>query len=203
MNDDDDEDSGFRIEIADEKHIHLAPLISQTMEESARIRGTGIAKRSPETIAKYMLEGNAVVAIHESGRWAGFCYLALWENGQFVSNSGLIVAPEFRDHGVAKKLKIRLFQMSRKKYPQASIVGITTSIAVMKVNTSLGFHATAFSEIPKDDKFWTGCKSCVHHDILERTDKKFCLCTAMRYDSRSPEVTAVPINSYSMTDEFH
>jgi len=178
----DEEDSGFRVEVATEKNIHMASLISQTMEESARIRGTGIAKRSPETIAKHMLEGNAVIAIHDSGRWAGFCYLALWENGLFVSNSGLIVAPEFRDHGVAKKLKIKLFELSRKKYPKASIVGITTSIAVMKMNTSLGFHATTFSEIPKEENFWAGCKSCVNHDILERTGKKFCLCTAMRFD---------------------
>ena len=65
----------------------------------------------------------------------------------FVSNSGLIVASAFRNQGVAKQLKTKLFELSRKKYPKASVVGITTSVAVMKVNTSLGVYPTAFSEI--------------------------------------------------------
>lgn len=129
-----------------------------------------------------MLEGNAIIATHESGKWAGFCYLAHWENGLFVSSSGPIVAPEFRDRGLAKLLKEKLIALSLSKYPNACIVGITTSIAVMKINTSMGFHATAFSELPKDDKFWSGCQCCVNHDILKRTGRKFCLCTAMRYD---------------------
>ena len=178
----DDEDAEFRIEVASEKHVHLAELICQTMEVSAKIRGTGIAKRCPEMLTKYMREGNAIIATHHSGKWAGFCYLALWENGLFVSSSGLIVASEFRAHGLAKQLKEKLIELSLKKYPAASIVGITTSIAVMKINTSLGFHATAFSELPKDEKFWSGCQSCVNHDILQRTGRRFCLCTSMRFD---------------------
>ena len=199
-----DDDSEFRIEIATEKHAQFAPLISQTMEESAQARGTGIAKRSPETLINYMRDGKALVALHRSGKWAGFCYLALWDNGLFVSNSGLIVAPEFRDNGLAKRLKIKLFEVSRKKYPNASIVGITTSVAVMKINTALRFHATAFSEMPKDEKFWSGCKSCVNHDILQRTGKNFCLCTAMRYDPSNTQLKEpVSIDSCTMSDEFH
>jgi len=179
----------FLIEVASEKHIHFASIISRTMEESARARGTGISKRTPETIAGYMKEGNALVAMDGEGRWAGFCYLAVWENGLFVSNSGLIVDPSFRACGLASKLKYALLQLSRKKYPLASVVGITTSVAVMKINTALGFHPTVFSEMPKDKLFWKGCQSCVNHDILKRTDGKYCLCTAMRLDSQ--RITAV------------
>lgn len=196
----DDKDSGFRVEVANESHISYASDISETMEESARIRGTGIAKRFPQVLMKYMLEGNAVIAIHEDGRWAGFSYLSLWDNGMFVSHSGLIVAPEFRQRGVARIIKTRLFELSRKKYPNASIVGITTSAAVMALNTSLGFHATAFSEITKDPKFWDGCRSCVNQDILQRTGKKFCLCTAMRLD---PDTRQLKLADSLIHDRVH
>jgi hypothetical protein len=186
--DDEDESSEFIIEIAGKEHEHLAALISQTMEESAKTRGTGIAKRSPEELGHHMLEGNAIIAMHNSGRWAGFCNLAIWDNGRFVSNSGLIVASEFRDRGLAKKLKTKLLELSCKKYPHACIIGITTSVAVMKINTLLGFYPTTFSEITKEEKFWEGCRSCVNYDILQRTGKKFCLCTAMRHDPSKDKV---------------
>ncbi|AYB35392.1 GNAT family N-acetyltransferase [Chryseolinea soli] len=152
------------------------------MEESAKARGTGIGKRSPETIANYIREGKALMAFHSDGRWAGFCYMNDFDNGAMVSNSGLIVAPEFREHGLATLLKKALFDLCREKYPEASVVGITTSAAVMKINTALGFYPTAFSEMPHDEKFWKGCELCVNHDILKRTGRKFCLCTAMRFD---------------------
>ena len=180
---DDDDHPDFRVEIANEKHVCFAAQISRTMEESARQRGTGIAKRSPETIIKYMLAGNAVVAVGTDGRWAGFCYLSVWDNGKFVSNSGLIVDPDFREKGVAGKLKAKLFELSRRQYPNATIIGITTSEAVMKINSALGFQATSFAQLPVDKEFWNGCKSCVNYDILERTGRKYCLCTAMRFPS--------------------
>ena len=181
-----DEDSShhhdFNIQEATTGHLHLATRIATTMEESAKARGTGIGKRSPETIANYIREGKALMAFHRDGRWAGFCYMNEFDNGAMVSNSGLIVAPEFREHGLATLLKKELFDLCRRKYPEANIVGITTSPAVMKINTALGFYPTAFSEMPRDEKFWKGCELCVNHDILKRTGRKFCLCTAMRFD---------------------
>ncbi len=175
--------SEFYLEIGNEKHVHLATLISDVMNESAKARGTGIGKRSPELIANYIKDGKALLAFHNDGRWAGFCYMDTFDNKAFVSNSGLIVAPEFRAHGLAKLLKNELFELCRKKHPDAHIVGITTSPAVMKVNTDLGFFPTAFSEMPREERFWKGCGMCVNHDILKRTGRKFCLCTAMRYDT--------------------
>ena len=180
-----DEDSShhnFSIQQATTEYLHLAPRIATTMEESAKATGTGIGKRSPETIANYIREGKALMAFHRDGRWAGFCYMNEFDNGAMVSNSGLIVAPEFREHGLATLLKKELFDLCRKKYPEASVVGITTSPAVMKINTALGFYPTAFSDMPRDEEFWKGCELCVNHDILKRTGRKFCLCTAMRFD---------------------
>lgn len=172
----------FRIEKANASHYPLAGLIAETMEKSAIARGTGISKRSPETLIYYMEAGQAMIATHADGRWAGFCYMALWDNGKFVSTSGLIVAEAFRDHGIAKKLKAAVFDYCIAHYPNASLVGITTSLAVMKINTALGFYPTAFSEMPQQQDFWKGCESCVNHNILQRTKGKLCLCTAMRYD---------------------
>ena len=180
---DDDEDSReFVIEVGTERHVWMAEEISGVMEESARVRGTGISKRPPELIAHYLREGKALVAIGDDGTWAGFCYLNVFDSGRFVSSSGLIVSPHWRDRGVAHQLKHRLFELSRNLYPNASLIGITTSPAVMKINTALGFYPTAFSDMPQDEAFWKGCSSCVNHDILLRTNRKLCLCTAMRYD---------------------
>jgi GNAT superfamily N-acetyltransferase len=151
------------------------------MEESARQRGTGIAKRSPLYVAQKMTEGKAVVAVHE-GKVVGFSYIETWGHGKFVANSGLIVAPEYRKHGLAFKIKKKIFQLSRSKYPNAKIFGITTGLAVMKINSSLGYVPVTFSELTTSADFWNGCKGCCNYEILERNKFRMCLCTAMLYD---------------------
>lgn len=178
----DDERSEFIILTASPEHAYFAQHISAEMEQSANERGTGIGKRSPETLINYMKEGNAIIAFHKSGQWAGFCFIGVYDHGAFVSNSGLIVAREFRAHGLARELKISILNLCSMKYPAATVVGITTSLPVMKINTELGFYPTTFAEMPKDEKFWKGCELCVNHDILKRTGRKLCLCTAMRHD---------------------
>lgn len=151
------------------------------MEASAKARGTGIAKRSPEYIANKMNEGKAVIAHTDDGAWVGFCYIETWE-GEYVANSGLIVSPSFRKSGVAKQIKRRIFNLSREKYPKAKIFGLTTGLAVMKINSELGYEPVTYSELTQDEKFWEGCKSCVNYDILMSKDRKNCMCTAMLYD---------------------
>lgn len=183
MDDEDSEHPEFTLLIASAEHKHFASTIAQKMEQSAKERGTGIGKRSPNMIAKYMEEGNAIIAFHKSGQWAGFCYISVFDSGAFVSNSGLIVAHEFRTHGLARELKLRILNLCSLKYPDAAVVGITTSLAVMKINTDFGFNPTTFAEMPNDESFWKGCQMCVNHDILTRTSHKFCLCTAMRLKS--------------------
>jgi len=163
------------------------------MESSAKARGTGIAKRSADYISQKIMEEKAVIAVTTDGDWVGFCYIEAWDHDAFVANSGLIVAPEYRKSGIAKAIKQRIFQLSRKKYPNAKIFGLTTGLAVMKINSDLGYEPVTYSELTTDDQFWAGCKSCVNYDILMSKDRKNCMCTAMLYDPADhyePEETA-------------
>jgi hypothetical protein len=172
----------YTVQVATTEHIHLAEAICLEMEESAKARGTGIAKRSPQYLRDKINEGKAIIATDSEGSFIGFCYVETWEHGKFVANSGLIVKPEWRKFGVAKAVKARAFELSRTRYPDAKIIGITTSLAVMKINSELGYEPTTFSELPVNDAFWKGCQSCVNYDVLTRTDRKHCLCTGMIFD---------------------
>ena len=106
--------------------------------------------------------------------------------------SGGLDTPEFRKSGVAKSIKQKIFQLSREKYPEAKIFGLTTGLAVMKINSDLGYEPVTYSELTQDEKFWAGCKSCVNFEILMSKERKNCLCTAMLYDPKDhyePEET--------------
>ena len=173
----------MKIVIANESHIKYAQLISDTITESAKVRGTGIAKRTPEYIHKRLINGNAVIAL-DGDTFAGFCYIEVWGHNKFVANSGLIVHPEYRNQGLAKKIKKSIFELSRKKFPDAKIFGITTGLAVMKMNYELGYKPVTFSELTEDPEFWKGCQTCKNFDVLTRTERKMCLCTGMLYDPK-------------------
>lgn len=172
----------FRVEVANISHLFWAKEICDEMLASAIARGTGIAKRTPQSIQLKMIQGEAVIAFAPDGKWAGFSYISSWEDGKFVSNSGLIVAPEFRKSGVGKKIKHKIFVLSRQKYPAAKIFSLTTGLAVMKMNHELGFEPVTYSEITSDDGFWEGCKSCVNCPVLMSKGRKNCLCTALLYE---------------------
>lgn len=152
------------------------------MEESAKARGTGIAKRSPAYIEQKMEEGKAVIATTQDGVWVGFCYIEAWEHDKYVANSGLIVSPPFRKTGVATEIKRKVFALSREKYPNAKIFGLTTGLAVMKINSDLGYEPVTYSELTTDEEFWKGCRSCVNYEILMAKERKNCMCTGMLFD---------------------
>ena len=170
-----------RVYVANLSHLNYVNEILKTIAESAKVRGTGIAKRKPEYIESKILEGKAIIAL-ENGIFVGFCYIESWGEKKFVANSGLIVRPEYRGQGVAKNIKEAAFKLSRERYPDAKIFGLTTALAVMKINTELGYRPVTFSELTDDEQFWKGCQSCVNYDILQRTGRKHCLCTGMLYD---------------------
>lgn len=170
------------IRIAEPTDKQFAITITDEMAASAAARGTGIAKRSPEYIESKIDEGKAVIALTQSGKWVGFCYIETWSHGDYVANSGLIVAPEWRKSGVAKAIKNRIFELSRERYPNAKIFGLTTGLAVMKINSELGYEPVTYSELTQDESFWAGCKSCVNYEILMSKERKNCMCTAMLYD---------------------
>ncbi len=174
--------SDFLIIPATAEHIKYAEEICAEMFESAKARGTGIARRKPEYVSKKMDEGKAVIALHRDGTWAGFCYIETWSHGDYVANSGLIVNPAFRKVGLAKAIKKRVFDLSREKYPKAKIFGLTTGLAVMKINSDLGYEPVTYSELTQDEEFWKGCQSCINYDILMSKERKNCMCTAMLWD---------------------
>jgi GNAT superfamily N-acetyltransferase len=191
---------GIIVRPATAADVAYAPLITAEMESSAKARGTGIAKRSPEYVAQKMHENKAVIAFTSAGEWVGFCYIEAWGHGEFVANSGLIVAPAYRKSGVAKQVKQMIFQLSREKYPDAKIFGLTTGLAVMKINSDLGYEPVTYSELTDDEQFWAGCKSCVNYDILVSKERKNCMCTAMLYDPADhyqPEETAAEFKKQS------
>ena len=130
-----------------------------------------------------MKNGNAVIAL-DNENFAGFCYIEQWGHGKFVANSGLIVHPDFRNLGLAKKIKKVIFKHSRTKYPNAKVFSITTGLAVMKLNSDLGYKPVTFSELTDDKSFWNGCQTCKNFDVLTRTEQKMCLCTGMLYDPK-------------------
>jgi GNAT superfamily N-acetyltransferase len=159
-----------------------ATTITDEMAASAAARGTGIARRTPEYIAQKIQEGKAVIAVTAEGEWVGFCYIETWSHGEYVANSGLIVAPAYRKSGVAKAIKQKIFQLSRERYPHAKLFGLTTGLAVMKINSELGYEPVTYGELTQDEAFWAGCKSCTNYEILMSKDRKNCMCTAMLYD---------------------
>ena len=176
----------MKIVIADKSHSIYAEIICETIADSASVRGTGIAKRTPEYIATKMENGNAVIAI-DGEIFAGFCYIEAWGHGKFVANSGLIVHPNYRGKGLAKQIKAVVFQHSRTKYPNSKIFSITTGLPVMKLNSDLGYKPVTFSELTDDQSFWDGCQTCKNYDVLTRTNRKMCLCTGMLFDPKTKE----------------
>lgn len=175
------------VRLASPDDKHYAETITTEMEESAKARGTGIAKRSPLYIEQKMEEGKAIIAVTTDGTWVGFCYIEAWEHEKYVANSGLIVSPAFRKTGVATEIKHKVFELSRQKYPTAKIFGLTTGLAVMKINSDLGYEPVTYSELTTDEEFWKGCKSCINYEILMSKGRKNCLCTAMLFDPAEAE----------------
>lgn len=176
------EDERIIVRLAQSADCIYAQQISEETERSAIARGSGISKRSIASILDKMNNGRAVVAVSADGKWAGFSYFDVWDNGKFVSNSGLIVSPEFRQHGVAHQIKEMVFNLCREAYPEAQVFSITSGLAIMKMNTHLGFEPVTYAEIAQEEAFWQGCKSCVNYSILTSKQGRNCLCTAMLYN---------------------
>lgn len=188
----------FVIVVAGSEHTGFAQEICNEMAESAKARGTGIARRTPEYVATKMRERKAVIAFHKDGTWAGFSYIESWQHGHYAANSGLIIRPEYRKLGLAKAIKIKTFALSLKKFPRAKLFGLTTGLPVMKINSEIGYRPVTYSELTDDEQFWKGCESCVNYQILMIKERKNCLCTAMLFD---PAVDIPHVNIHGLLEE--
>ncbi|MCB0601300.1 MAG: GNAT family N-acetyltransferase [Saprospiraceae bacterium] len=173
----------IQLTIANATHLPYVEELVEMYRLSAEERKTGIALRKPEYLQKKMLNGDAIIAL-DGTLLIGFCYIETWSHHKYVANSGLIVKNAYRKQGLAKMIKVRAFQLARDKYPSAKVFGITTSLAVMKINSELGYKPVTFSELTQDTEFWDACKSCPNYDILERNERRMCLCTGMLAPSK-------------------
>ena len=181
----------IKVFVAGPEHEVYVDTILQTIADAAKVRGTGIAKRTHEYLATKMKEAKAVIAL-AGDRFAGFSYIATWGNKQYVTTSGLIVHPDFRGLGVAKKIKDMTFSLARTRWPHAKIFSLTSGAAVMKMNTELGYQPVTFADLTDDEAFWRGCEGCVNVDVLHRTGRKYCICTAMLYDPEEHLPAKIP-----------
>ena len=177
--------------VADATHEKYVDTILKTIEEAAQVRGTGIAKRTHEYVATKMREAKAVIAL-QGEKFAGFSYIETWGNKQYVTTSGLIVHPDFRGMGLAKRIKDMTFSLARTRWPHAKIFSLTSGAAVMMLNTQLGYQPVTFAELTDDEAFWRGCEGCVNHDVLMRTGRKYCICTGMLYDPEEHLPAKIP-----------
>ena len=179
------------VEVASEKHLAYVSEILQTIEDAAKVRGTGIASRKPEYVEQKIREAKAVIALYQD-RFAGFSYIETWEHKSYVTTSGLIVHPDFRGLGVAKKIKDMTFSLARTRWPKAKIFSLTSGAAVMVMNTKLGYKPVTFAELTSDEAFWKGCEGCVNVDVLNRTGRRYCICTAMLFDPEEHLPAKIP-----------
>ena len=185
------EEKEIEVFVAGPEHECYVDTILQTIADAAKVRGTGIAKRTHEYLTTKMKEAKAVIAL-SGDRFAGFSYIETWGNKQYVTTSGLIVHPDFRGLGVAKKIKDMTFSLARTRWPHATIFSLTSGAAVMKMNTELGYQPVTFADLTDDEAFWRGCEGCVNVDVLHRTGRKYCICTAMLYDPEEHLPAKIP-----------
>ena len=180
-----------KVLVADSTHEIYVDTILKTIEEAAKVRGTGIAKRTHEYVATKMKEAKAVIAL-QGDKFAGFSYIETWGNKQYVTTSGLIVHPDFRGIGLAKRIKDMTFSLARTRWPHAKIFSLTSGAAVMAMNTQLGYQPVTFADLTDDEAFWRGCEGCINHDVLVRTGRKYCICTGMLYDPKEHLPAKIP-----------
>jgi hypothetical protein len=182
----------IEVVVADAMHEKYVDTILETIAEAAKVRGTGIAKRSHEYVATKMKEAKAVIAL-QGNKFAGFSYIETWGNKQYVTTSGLIVHPDFRGLGLAKRIKDLTFTLARTRWPHAKIFSLTSGAAVMAMNTQLGYHPVTFADLTDDESFWRGCEGCINVDVLKRTNRKYCICTGMLYDPEEHLPVKLPV----------
>jgi len=183
--------SEIKVLVADTEHEKYVDTILKTIEDAAKVRGTGIAKRTPDYIITKMREAKAVIALQDE-KFAGFSYIETWGNKTYVTTSGLIVHPDFRGQGLAKRIKDMTFSLARTRWPHAKIFSLTSGAAVMAMNTQLGYKPVTFSELTDDEAFWRGCNGCCNVDVLQRTNRKYCICTGMLFDPEEHLPAKIP-----------
>lgn len=154
---------------------HLAAAASELIRGAAR--DNDIALRSVEWLRQKIEHERAVVALR-AGELVGFGYWSEWEDGRFLSHSGLVVRADLRGQGLGRELKAILVAESRRAFPHATLMSLTTSPQVKALNQSFGFRVVPLERLTKDEAFWKGCQTCRNYaQVRERGER--CCCEGM------------------------
>lgn len=165
------EDDDVEVRIARPEDRAFAAAAARLIEAAAR--DSDIARRSEELLRAKIETGRAAVAI-ANGELVGFGYFSEWEGGRFVSHSGLVVREDHQGIGLGRRLKERLLEASRRLFPDATTMSLTTSKAVEQLNLSLGFVHVPLDRLTSDPEFWKGCETCRNYAQMQREGKKCC-----------------------------
>jgi len=136
-----------------------------------------VAKRSPRLLREKIVGGQAVLAL-EDDELVGFAFWSTWQNGRFVSHSGLVVRPDRRGRALGRRLKWELTAASRRRHPDAALMSLTSSRAVRAMNRALGFVQVPLDHLTLDPAFWRGCEACRNHAELG-AHPDHCRCVGM------------------------
>lgn len=141
-----------------------------------------IARREPGFLRSKLVSGRAALGL-VGDELVAFGYWSEWEEGRFVSHSGLVVSPAYRGRGLGRRLKLVLFDSSRSRFPEATLMSLTSSEAVKALNRSLGFRVVPLERLTTDPAFWKGCETC--RNVAEvRARGSRCCCEAMILEPR-------------------
>lgn len=154
---------------------NLAAAASSLIREAAR--GHDIAEREVDWLRAKIEKGRAALALRDD-ELVGFGYWSDWEEGAFLSHSGLVVRPDMRGHGLGRRLKDVLVESSRRAFPRATLMSLTTSPQVKAMNLSLGFRVVPLELLTKDPAFWKGCETCRNFAEVQARGE-ICCCEGM------------------------
>jgi len=168
-------DEEIVVRTALESDVGYADVASELIAQAAV--DYDVAQRSPELLREKILHGRAVLAL-AGDELVGFGFWSPWQGGRFVSHSGLVVRPDKRGLMLGKRPKSELLASSRRHFPQAILMSLTSSSAVQAMNTSLGFERVRLDQLTADPEFWRGCESCRNYaELLAHRDH--CRCDGM------------------------
>jgi len=88
------------------------------------------------------------------------------------------VRADVRGRGIGRRLKAVLVESSRRSFPKATLMSLTTSPEVKAMNLRFGFHVVPLDRLTKDEAFWDGCKTCRNYAAVRARGER-CCCEGM------------------------
>jgi N-acetylglutamate synthase-like GNAT family acetyltransferase len=158
----------------------LVSTVSDLLLNCSKEANTVVIPRSDQFLEEVIKTGHGVLArVLATDEIVGFGYLETWSDADVVTHGGVVVHPQWRYRGLAKRIKQLLLEASRSLYPTKAIVSITVHPAIMKINSQLGYIPERFEQLTTEERFWNRCSTCTYYDTLERFRRRQCFCLGM------------------------